>query len=54
LKNSGKLPVIVATASCESGRVRPSSVRSCSEPGLDPVEQIVPIVFDIRILLDYL
>ena len=29
--------LLVATGSCESGREFPDSVRSCPEPGLDPV-----------------
>src|SRR5580765_5370054 len=45
--NKKELKKMAAGGSRESGRGRPSSVRSRSEPGFDPVEQIVPVVIHL-------
>jgi len=37
LKLFQKFPVVIATGSCEPGRDLPSSVRSCSELGINPM-----------------
>ena len=41
---------MAATGSYEPGHGLPSSVRSCPEPGLDPIEDVVPIVLNLIIV----